>query len=202
MSASDLDERVLPNGRLREPVEAARAADAVLVTGSDEDAEAVRLRLGIEHVFQLHVHYEALRFAREPGSGIRDPENARNLWIPDPGSRIPETRSRVVAVAGIARPERFFSALTAGGWEVVEKRVFRDHHWFTPGDVAEIERAAVKAGADVIVTTEKDSVRLEAVRQNATWMFLPMRVTIEPADRFASWFCERLDSARGGGRAA
>ena len=193
MSAADLDDRVLPAGRLREPVDAAHAADAVLVTGSDDEAEAVRLRLGIEHVFQLRMQYDGLRLVRDPGSGIRDPENAH---------RDPEMRSRVLAVAGIARPERFFSALAAQGWEVADRKVFRDHHWFTARDVEDIERAAVNARADLIVTTEKDAVRLDALGRPATWMYLPMRVTIEPADRFAGWFCERLDSAHGGGRAA
>lgn len=107
-----------------------------------------------------------------------------------------------MAVAGVAGPERFFSALTAQGWEIADKKVFRDHHWFTAGDVADIERAAVNARADSIVTTEKDAVRLDGLGLTATWTFLPMHVTIEPADRFASWFCERLDAARGGGRAA
>jgi tetraacyldisaccharide 4'-kinase len=40
VAGGDLDERVLPSGRLREPLEAARAADAVLVPGTDEDALA------------------------------------------------------------------------------------------------------------------------------------------------------------------
>jgi tetraacyldisaccharide 4'-kinase len=185
MSPADLDEQVLPAGRLREPVESARAADAVLVTGEDGLADAVGQRLGIEHVFQLRMHYNALR-----------------PLIPDPRSPIPETGSRVLAVAGIARPERFFSALAAHGWEVVGRKVFRDHHWFTPRDIEDIERAAVDARADLIVTTEKDAVRLDVTGRTATWTFLPLRVTIEPADRFERWFAHRLATARGGGQAA
>ena len=51
-------------------------------------------------------------------------------------------RRPVVAVAGIARPERFFADLRAAGWELAGALAFRDHHRFTPRDVARIVGAA------------------------------------------------------------
>ena len=71
------------------------------------------------------------------------------------------TGRRVVAVAGIARPARFFDALRADGWDVAREMVFRDHHWFSHRDLAAIERAAADERADLIVTTEKDAARLD-----------------------------------------
>src|SRR5205814_172285 len=44
-------------------------------------------------------------------------------------------RANVVAVAGIARPERFFRDLRSAGWNVAATLSFRDHHRFTPSDV-------------------------------------------------------------------
>jgi tetraacyldisaccharide 4'-kinase len=97
--------------------------------------------------------------------------------------------ARVVAVAGIARPTRFFDALRAQGHDVVRELSFPDHHWYTTSDLEQIDAAARANGADLVVTTEKDAVRLP---QGTAWAVLPMTAVIEPADRFASWLGDRL----------
>src|SRR4029077_1341855 len=71
--------------------------------------------------------------------------------------------SRVFAFAGIARPERFFSDLTSAGWNVVGTKSFRDHHRFTSGDISRVAAAAKKAGAAIVLTTEKDAMRVPSV---------------------------------------
>ena len=64
----------------------------------------------------------------------------------------------VVAFAGIAKPERFFEALESLGITLARRVEFRDHHAFTPEEIAEISTKGTNA---LLVTTEKDSVRLE-----------------------------------------
>jgi tetraacyldisaccharide 4'-kinase len=103
------------------------------------------------------------------------------------------TGRRVVAVAGIARPARFFAALRTAGWDVARELVFRDHHWFTPADVESMQRAAVETKADLIVTTEKDAMRLRGV--TSAFAYLPMELAIEPAAPFAEWLSRRLRAA-------
>ena len=194
MSDADLTERLLPWGRLRESLETASAADAVLVSDRPDVAKSIGERLGITPTFHVAPRYESLRFlGREVGFPERDP--------------------RVVAVAVIARPERFFAALRAEGakhdgdrhWEVAREITFRDHHWFSRRDLATIQRAAADAGADLVVTTEKDAMRLEGVRAalgvggapgGTPWAFLPYQVDVEPALAFATWIDERLRAAR------
>jgi len=195
ISKVDLDERLLPSGRLREPLEAAAAADALLVVGTDEDTVVIMERLGIDTVFRINPRHEAPRLV-------------------DPfGAALPAfVGRRTVAVAGIARPERFFAALRANGWDVVEERVFRDHHWFTSRDLESIRRAALDAKADLVLTTEKDAVRLDSLvarvlsgsrptgNREPVWAFLPMQIGIEPAPSFAAWISDRLGAARDGPR--
>jgi tetraacyldisaccharide-1-P 4'-kinase len=72
--------------------------------------------------------------------------------------------------------------------------VFRDHHWFTDGDVQTIRRAAAAAGVDCVVTTEKDAMRLSF----PGLFYLPMRLAIEPGDEFGEWLARRLAVARAG----
>jgi tetraacyldisaccharide 4'-kinase len=167
MPASDLDDAVLPSGRLREPLDAASSADCLLVPGSDDEVARVSAAFDRMPVFRVVNQFEGLRSF----DGL--PVDAR----------------RVVAVAGIARPERFFAALRELGCDVVRTMSFRDHHWYTAEDLGRIRAAARDTNADLVVTTEKDAVRLP---REAGWAVLPMTVRIEPAEPFASWLRARL----------
>ena len=114
--------------------------------------------------------------------------------LPPSSSR--QLTSRCPARAAIARPARFYRALADRGWDVRREITFRDHHWFSPGDVARIEAIAREVDADLILTTEKDAVRLDALVSGPLWAFLPMTVAIEPAALFSDWLLARLNAAR------
>jgi tetraacyldisaccharide 4'-kinase len=176
---SDLDERLLPSGRLREPLGAAAAADALLVTGDDDDVEEIASSLGKTVAFLVVAEFDEPRPVPPSGDAVA-------------GGR------RAVAVAGIARPQRFFAAARAQGWDVVREMAFRDHHWFDRGDVERIRAAAAEAGADVVLTTEKDAMRLADRRDLGPpgWMYLPMHVGIESGQAFRAWLDDRLAAAR------
>jgi tetraacyldisaccharide 4'-kinase len=170
VSPGDLAERVLPSGRLREGLDAARVADALLVSGSSDDVGPVSSALNVPTAFRVETRFGSLRPLGE-------------------GEAPAPPGARVVAVAGIARPERFFHALRDQGWNVVAELAFQDHHWYTARDLADINNAAQQARARIIVTTEKDAVRVGA---QAWWAALPMHVVIEPEEQFASWLRGRL----------
>jgi tetraacyldisaccharide 4'-kinase len=171
LPADDLTGTVVPSGRLREALDAASAADGLLVPGTESDVDRVRSVFTRTPVFKATTHYAPLR---SMGTA------ARSAPIP---------RGRVVAVAGVARPGRFFAGLRAEGYDVVEAIAFGDHHWFTGRDLARIEAAARDCQADTIVTTEKDAARLSP---REGWATFPMTVVIEPAAEFAAWIRSRL----------
>jgi tetraacyldisaccharide 4'-kinase len=166
----DLDDRVVPSGTLREPLAAAGAADALLVVGTDEDVRVLADRLRVATAFRVTTKVHPVRSDGEANPQVR----------------------RAVAVAGIARPDRFLSALRDQGWEITRQFVFRDHHWFTPQEVQHIDQAARDAGA-IVITTEKDAARLKNVGA-VPWAILPIEAAIE--ERFASWLAGRLAAAR------
>ena len=180
VSPGDLAERVLPSGRLREGLDAARGADALLVSGTEEDAARVSSALNVSTAFRVETRFGPLRPLGE-------------------GEAPAPAGARVLAVSGIARPERFFRALREQGWNVVAELAFPDHHWYTTKDLASINNAAQEVHARIVVTTEKDAVR---VGEQAWWAALPMEVAIEPEDQFTSWLRGRLPSPlRGFGEA-
>lgn len=124
--------RLLPAGPLREPVAAALArADAVLFVGEADGA--LRRQVGSLPVIDARIE-------------------------PAPGAEALAGR-RVVAFAGIARPEKLFRSLAGLGCELVGAYPFPDHHRYAPDEVMALVEAAHRHGAS-LVTTEKDHVRL------------------------------------------
>ena len=92
--------------------------------------------------------------------------------------------SAVVAFAGIAKPERFFAALESMGIHPAKCVRFRDHHHYSG---VEIERL----GGDVLVTTEKDAVRLKTVT-NRPYCYLRISAKIADFDALMSLIMSRL----------
>ena len=175
VSPSDVHDGVLPSGCLREPLAAARFADALLVTGPADQATAVAQACGHDGAFHVVPRYGAPRLK---------------------GRELTDLPARAVAVAGIARPDRFFRALADLGWTIARDLAFRDHHWFSASDLDRIAGAAREAGADAVVTTAKDAVRLPDSIGGLPVLVLPMEAEIEPGNVFESWLLDRLARAR------
>jgi tetraacyldisaccharide 4'-kinase len=72
----------------------------------------------------------------------------------------------VFAFAGIGRPQKFFQMLRHMGVEIVAQQSFPDHHKFTALELSVLKTGAEKAKA-LLVTTEKDFVRLDPTARNA-----------------------------------
>jgi tetraacyldisaccharide-1-P 4'-kinase len=124
----------------------------------------------------------------EPGAGARD-----GVSVPDDAP--PPTR--VFALAGIARPQRFFQMLASSGWLVVGQMTFPDHHWYTRADLERIAAASRRSDARMVVTTEKDLVRLLPYRPFPVPIAAaPLEFAVEPAAQFRAWLIAQLAAAR------
>jgi tetraacyldisaccharide 4'-kinase len=169
--------RVLPRGRLREPADAASRADFLIVMGATSaEAEAEARLLGVAAACAATRHPGSPRavFTQAPGtSGPRDSQT--------PG-RKPQAAGRVLLLAAIANPSRFANDVRAAGWHVVGEAWFADHHAFTEADIARIAARITALGADVVFTTEKDAVRLEALDAPPFPLYaVPVTLAFDPA---------------------
>ena len=207
LRAEDLGQPTFPAGRLRERPATARMADALVVDAADMDAaRAVADRLGARTWFLLRRSLGALCPVASPraGDGTAAATNAgrgKSSGPSEAAGGIVQAAGPVLAVAGIAAPERFRDALAAAGFEVAGLLAFADHHPFTPADVRRIAAQAAAHGAGLVLTTEKDAVRLAPFAPfDFAAAAAPLRVAVEPADRFRAWLLERIAAAAGDGR--
>jgi tetraacyldisaccharide 4'-kinase len=69
---------------------------------------------------------------------------------------------RLFGFCALARPESFRSTLQTLGVELAGWRSFRDHHAYSEADLQAMQRAAAQCGAEGLITTEKDAVKLPA----------------------------------------
>jgi len=166
--------RIIPAGPLRAPLEAqVSRAQAMIIVGAAAGAAAVT------------------PLARRFGVTI-----FHGRMMPDRNVLAALKGRRVLAFAGIGDPQKFFATLAESGIDVADRASFADHHRYTAAD-AQALVARAEAANLMLLTTEKDAVRLAADRRLATLAArataLPVRLVIEEQEAFATMV---LDAAR------
>ena len=93
----------------------------------------------------------------------------------------PFAGQRIFAFAGIGRPDKFFTALDHAGADLVGSCAFPDHHPYTEDEVLQLKAVA---GEALLVTTEKDFVRM-TVAQREGIRVLKAAATFDQPDALA-----------------
>jgi tetraacyldisaccharide 4'-kinase len=141
---SDATGWVLPSGPFREPRRAMRRADFFLITGAQQ-----HWRGAIPINNASRVFHGALEPVGLIGFDLQ-------RWKDYPLNLL--ARSKIIAVSAIGDPSPFYRVIHDWEGEIVDVFEFSDHHHYSSTDWQRINRAALKA--DLIVTTEKDIVKL------------------------------------------
>jgi tetraacyldisaccharide 4'-kinase len=142
---------MLPRGILREPIHHLQRASYVFLTKSkghrDEELE--------EMIRRFNPTVEIIECAHKP-EYLQNTTSAERLPLAALAGR------PIGAFSGIAAPESFEAFLRETGATLKSSRRFFDHYRFTAEDLDRVFAEAVAAGAELVITTEKDAVRLAA----------------------------------------
>jgi tetraacyldisaccharide 4'-kinase len=168
LSRRDLVDHLLPAGNLREPLLAAKRAHVIAIPADEADMEAeIKARGWKAQVWRLR---------RRMG--------------------IPHLDGPVLAFCGIARPDHFFQGLESAGVKLAAQTAFTDHHNYTASDLACLTSAARAAGATVLLTTEKDRIRLGAFAATLPALLplktVQLRIEIENEKAAIDWLIGRI----------
>jgi tetraacyldisaccharide 4'-kinase len=133
--------RVFPRGLLREPLHGLRRADAILITHADEvDPAAIAT-----------IQSTVSRFNKSAA-----------VFQCDHNIRADVAGKKYFAFCGIGSPASFFKKLKSLGGECLGTQAFDDHHDYTQPELIKLATTAQSAGAELLVTTAKDWVKLES----------------------------------------
>ena len=152
--------RVFPRGLLREPWSHLARADQIWITHADQASDS-----GLDEMRGLIARWapgKSVIVARHAAVGLTDLHG-------EPLALERLTGRSVLAVSGLGCPESFEHTLNSLGARVAPLR-YGDHHRYGPDDWGEIKAAAARQGAEAVVTTDKDAVKLPADPPLPVWV--------------------------------
>ncbi len=160
---------MLPAGLLREPIKNLRRANVIFITKSDGHP-----RLRHLHDF-LHRH--------NPSAAIiecnHEPKNLQHLDTRDVLPLEALKGKKVAALSAIAVPESFLNYIRRFGGDIVYNKHFVDHHRFKEEELEDFYKNAFEKGAEYLVTTEKDAVRIPKLKdESLPFYFLRIEIKI------------------------
>lgn len=177
---------LLPAGILREPLRELARADCIVLTRTD-DAEQTR---GLES--EINKLSRSLIFhSRTNILGVR----AINFT----GEAPPLEKLRSISVGafcGIGNPQSFFDLMERNGYQLAHTKMFSDHYTYDQTDIDRVVRDAVAAGAQVLLTTSKDEVKLRSLGFDLPCYAVDIGIEIAEEQQFQSLIETSLTSLR------
>lgn len=154
------DDFQLPTGNLRESRKGAKRANVIIVTKCPSDLSVteqsiIKNKLSIssnQNLFFSAIEFDEFVYSENEKLLVSTLQNVDKLLL-----------------AGIAKPQTFFAHLQGDKEECL---TFSDHHQFTEKDLLEIKN---KAQNKIIITTEKDFVRLKGSLPKEQLFYLPIK---------------------------
>ena len=176
---------VLPRGLLREPIKNIRRADYIFLTKSDGSARLRHLKAFLRRQNHLAEIIEC----------CHKPQYLEDVF--QRGNRLPLEYlkgRKVASISAIANPASFNAFLSELGGNIVEEVHFADHHRYRQQEMIDFINQAKASGAEMIVTTEKDAVRIPRLdRRDIPILFLRVQIDIlsgqESFDQCISRIC-------------
>ncbi|MDQ4120813.1 MAG: tetraacyldisaccharide 4'-kinase [Acidobacteriota bacterium] len=161
--------KLLPAGILREPLAGLKRAEVLVLTRADSSPEISNLKSEIKKynpncpILLAKNEIKDLKPLTEILNFVAKTQNTGNLEI---SSSFPVRFSafKTAAFCALGNPASFFRDLEKLGLKIVSAQAFPDHYAYRQADVEEIERKAKEAGAEILVTTMKDAVKLEKIK--------------------------------------
>lgn len=138
---------VLPLGALREPLSEIKRADKIVVVNKNFNDKKAR----------TFARYLRKKYHKPSFVCSMEPDEIYNIIT---GKPLDEAKA-VIAFSAIAQPEQFYKYLRR--FEVMETKDFPDHHIYTESDLRDLGILKNKYGAEAMITTEKDSVKLKEI---------------------------------------
>lgn len=144
--------KVLPSGILREPLDNLKRADAVVITRANLIEEIENLKLQITNYTDAPIFISHNKFSnfKEINSSDKKRQTQHSAL----------STQHSLAFCALGNPGNFFEQLRREGFNLAATETFPDHHFYNAKDIAKLEKKAWESGAEILITTAKDAVKL------------------------------------------
>lgn len=171
--------KMLPAGRLREPLNNLRRASIIVITRADMVADLEDIKSEISNLNKNAAIFAAsnkiVRFTE------LEEFHAKSLR-----TLSEEISQKAFAFCGLGNPENFFESLRQSNISLVGTQAFPDHHSYTQKDFIEIEKEFRRSRSDILLTTAKDAVKLRNLKFEIPCFVAEIEVIIDDATAFAA----------------
>lgn len=176
--------KVFPAGPLREPLSALKRAD-IIALRMDKGGQTSNHKKIEEDVVASAPKAHILKIVAALGEIFFNDEKIKAETL---------EKKRCLLFSGIANPRSFDSLVRAAGLKVLGHIAYADHHKYTKNDVNFIIQKAKESGADALLTTEKDAVKLDKKLFINPPLFVA-RMNLEVSEK--EWLTELIKSKTG-----
>ncbi len=150
--------KVLPAGILREPLKNLKRASAIVITRANLIGKIEDLKFQISNYTDAPIFISHNKFSNFKKINNLN-QNQKTL-----DSQLSTLDS--LAFCALGNPENFFEQLRRENFNLTATEIFPDHHFYSQKDLAKLEKKARKTGAQVLITTAKDAVKLGGLEMN------------------------------------
>lgn len=150
--------KLFPAGILREPLTALKRAQVVLITGEDRAADLGELKGIIGRNTKARIF-----------TSRQDPADIIDIMTGDTRPLAALRGTTVLAFSGIARPASFAAFLRTLGADIRAVIAYPDHHAYKKSDLTALFQRAADENVSMMITTEKDAVRLKQLNPDGIW---------------------------------
>ncbi len=197
--------RMLPSGRLREPLDSLSRADVIVITRADLLENTKDLRLEISDlnskapIFTAATEVKRVidleRFLAETPRPDGTVNGQTKAALEDVFSEIKgqshKDKIRISAFCGLGNPDAFFKQIRKEfdkneGLDISFTKSFPDHHTYTQVDIDNLEERSRLAKTDRFVTTAKDAVKLRGIEFSIPCYVVEIDVVLDVPDAFAA----------------
>ena len=162
------NKKMLPSGILREPLKNLQRADAIVITRANLCTDVSNLKLQIKKY-----NSDCRIFVSE--NKISNLISVKKFPAKAQGSQSSEEkqktknegqRTKAIAFCALGNPNNFFEQLKQENFDLIETHKFPDHYFYKKEDIEKVEQKAWKSGAEILLTTAKDAVKLKDLQFN------------------------------------
>ena len=141
--------QLIPSGRLREPIERLKQANAILLTRCESASKE-----------QIDFWLKWLNDKAPSIPIIKTHTLCEGLFKPDGKLSKFDNNTNLMAFSAIGRPESFYAQLEQCGYKIASKKEFRDHHRFLDSELEKLLKEASENNL-TLVCTEKDAIKIK-----------------------------------------